>query len=43
LLKLNMQEHGEILELFATEKFIETNNDNYADLEQVGRSLGLIQ
>ena len=43
LLKLNMQEHGEILELFATEKFIETNNDNYAALEQVGRSLGLIQ
>jgi phosphonate transport system substrate-binding protein len=43
LLKLNMDEHGEILELFATEKFIETNNENYADLEQVARSLGMIQ
>jgi phosphonate transport system substrate-binding protein len=43
LLKLNMEEHGEILELFATEKFIETDNDNYADLEQVARSLGMIQ
>jgi phosphonate transport system substrate-binding protein len=43
LLKLNPQEHGEILELFSTEKFIETNNDNYRAIEEVARKQGLIQ
>ena len=43
LLKLNPQEHGEILELFSTEKFIETNNDNYRTIEEVARKQGLIQ
>jgi phosphonate transport system substrate-binding protein len=43
LLKLNPQEHGEILELFSTEKFIETNNDNYRAIEEVARQQGLIQ
>jgi phosphonate transport system substrate-binding protein len=43
LLKLNLQEHGEILELFSTEKFIETNNDNYRAIEEVARQQGLIQ
>jgi phosphonate transport system substrate-binding protein len=43
LLKLNPQEHGEILELFSTEKFIETNNDNYQAIEEVARQQGLIQ
>ena len=43
LLKLNPQEHNEILELFSTEKFIETNNDNYRAIEDVARQQGLIQ
>ena len=43
LLKLNPQEHGEILELFSTEKFIETSNDNYQAIEEVARKQGLIQ
>jgi phosphonate transport system substrate-binding protein len=43
LLKLNPQEHAEILELFSTEKFIETNNDNYQAIEEVARAQGLIQ
>lgn len=43
LLKLNLQEHGEVLELFSTEKFIETNNDNYRAIEEVAREQGLIQ
>jgi phosphonate transport system substrate-binding protein len=33
----------QILELFGGEKFIETDNDNYAQIEEIGRKLGLIQ
>jgi hypothetical protein len=40
---LNLQEHGEILELFSTEKFIPTSNANYQAIEDVGRQLELIQ
>ena len=43
LLKLNVEEHGEILELFSTEKFIATNNGNYQAIEDVARGLGLVQ
>ena len=43
LLKLNPEEHGEILELFSTEKFIVSNNSNYRQLEEIARSLGMIQ
>ena len=43
LLKLNPQEHGDILELFSTEKFIETNNANYRTIEDVARGLGMIR
>ena len=42
LLKLNPEEHGEILELFSTQKFIETNNGNYRAIEDVARGLGMI-
>ncbi len=42
LLKLNAEEHGDILELFTTEKFIETNNSNYLAIEEVARNLGMI-
>lgn len=43
LLKLNMQEHKEILDLFSTQRFIETSNANYQAIEQVARNLGIIK
>jgi len=43
LLALNPQEHGQILELFSTGKFIETNNDNYRAIEEVARNLGMVR
>ncbi len=43
LLNLNPREHGEILSLFSTERFIETDNANYQAIEDVARSLGLIR
>ena len=43
LLALNPEEHSGILELFSTEKFIETNNENYQPLEEVARGLGMIR
>ena len=43
LLALNPQDHGEILELFSTERFIETENANYQAIESVARELGIIQ
>ena len=43
LLALNTQEHGEILELFSTERFIATDNANYQAIESVARELGIIQ
>lgn len=35
-------EHKAILDLFGAEAFVETTNENYAEIEEVGRSLGLI-
>ena len=43
LLDLNPEEHGEILELFSTEKFITTSNDNYQAIEDVARELEIIK
>ena len=43
LLELNPEEHREILELFSTEKFISTSNDNYQDIEDVARELEIIK
>lgn len=43
LLNLGPAEHGEIMELFSTEKFIETNNANYQPIESVARDLGMIR
>lgn len=36
-------EHREILDLFSAEKFIETQNSNYDDIEAIGRAIGKIQ
>ena len=43
LLALNPQEHGDILELFSTEGFIESDNMNYQDIESVARRLGIVK
>ena len=43
LLDLTPSEHGEILQLFSTERFIETSNSNYEQLEDVARGLGMVQ
>lgn len=43
LLELNLQEHGQILALFSTERFIESSNDSYRDIEQVARRQGIIR
>ncbi len=43
LFRLNPEEHGKILELFSTERFIETNNANYDAIEGVARELGMIK
>ena len=36
-------EQAEILDLFGAEKFIETENSNYAQIEEIGREIGKIQ
>lgn len=45
LLKLDatIPEQAEILDLFGADKFILTENDNYAQIEAVGREIGKIQ
>jgi phosphonate transport system substrate-binding protein len=43
LLKLNLQEHKDILDLFATQRFIETANANYQPIEKIARDLGIIK
>ncbi len=41
-LDINNPEHKEILDLFGTERFIVTQNDNYIQIETIGRDLGKI-
>ena len=45
LLKLDASnpEQAEILELFGAEKFIPTKNENYAQIEAIGREIGKIK
>jgi phosphonate transport system substrate-binding protein len=45
LLKLDASnpEQAEILELFGAEKFIPTKNENYAQIEAIGREIGKIE
>lgn len=43
LLALNPEEHREILDLFSTQRFIASNNENYAGIETVARGLGIIR
>lgn len=39
----NVPEHKEILDLFGAAKFIPTENENYANIEAVGREIGKIK
>lgn len=41
-LDAGVPEHKEILDLFGAPRFIATDNANYAQIEQVGREIGLI-
>ena len=41
-LDTNVPEQKEILDLFGAKKFIATQNSNYAQIEEIGRQLGLI-
>ena len=43
LLALNPQDHEDILDLFSTKRFIESNNDNYRDIEEVARNQGVVR
>lgn len=43
LLGLNPADNKDILELFSTQRFIETNNENYRDIEKVARRLGIVR
>ena len=43
LLALNPQENGEILDLFNTQRFIESSNANYKEIEAVARDLGIVR
>ena len=43
LLELNPPNHEEILDLFSTERFITTSNDNYRVIEDVARELEIIK
>ncbi len=43
LLKLDGTNHQEVADLFATDRFVETRNDNYRAIQEVAASLGIIQ
>ena len=43
LLALTPGEHGEILKLFSTQRFVESKNSNYKAIEKVARDLGIIK
>jgi len=43
LLKLNPRDHGDILALFSTQRFIESDSSNYRAIEQAARNLGMVK
>jgi len=43
LLKLNPRDHGDILDLFSTQRFIESDSSNYRAIEQAARDLGMVK
>lgn len=42
-LDIENPDHKEILDLFSAERFIATANENYSQIEAVGREIGLVQ
>src|SRR3954453_20075011 len=43
LLSINSADQPEIMELFQSDQFIETNNENYKAIEQVAKEVGIIK
>ena len=43
LLKLNPRDHGDILDLFSTQRFIESDSSNYRAIEKAARNLGMVK
>ncbi len=43
ILSINSSNQPEIMELFQTENFIETNNENYKAIEEVAKEVGIIK
>ena len=43
ILSINSTDQPEIMELFQSDKFIETNNENYKAIEQVAKEVGIIK
>lgn len=43
ILAINSTDQPEIMELFQSDKFIETNNENYHAIEQVAKEVGIIK
>jgi phosphonate transport system substrate-binding protein len=43
LLSINETNQPEIMKFFKADKFIETNNENYKAIEEVGKSLGMVK
>lgn len=46
ILEMNVEAGGsqaEVLKFFQTDKFVETNNDNYKAIEEVGKKLGMVK
>jgi phosphonate transport system substrate-binding protein len=43
LLSINSTDQPEIMELFQSDQFIETNNENYKAIEQVAKKVGIIK
>lgn len=41
-LQSNKADHAEILNMFSANKFIKTKNENYRDIEKIGREIGKI-
>jgi phosphonate transport system substrate-binding protein len=43
LLNVNETNQPEVMKFFKTDKFVETNNDNYKAIEEVGKGLGMVK
>ena len=43
LLSINSTDQPEIMELFQSDKFIKTNNENYKAIEDVAKGIGIIK